>query len=165
MRITSPAVLLLALALAPTLTLTGCKKGDDSAPPEATAAAGSGAGAEEDADDEDEEEEEESPYLDASNFNRKIEDNLPKILACYRDTAGKEADPPTGRVRATVIVDGQGAVKKVTFDDQRSDLKHDGLYACITETVKALTFNISLTGAETPMPYTFDLRKGELLPE
>ncbi|MEZ4452571.1 MAG: hypothetical protein R3B09_24140 [Nannocystaceae bacterium] len=145
------------------LLLAGCKKAEDSAPPvEATAKA---ADADADEADEDDDEEEESPYLDASNFNRKIEENIGQFVGCWQSTAGKEADPPTGRVRTTVVVGGQGDVAKVMFDDQRSDLKHPALYACITEKVKALKFNISLTGGETPMPYTFDLRRGELLPE
>ena len=48
-------------------------------------------------------------------------------------------------------------VKDVTYDAQRSTLKDDPLQACITGKVKAWRFNISLTGADTPMPYTFDL--------
>jgi len=123
-----------------------------------------GAAEEEEEEGDEEAEEEESPYLDVSNFNRKVEEGLGEVVACYRETAGKEASPPTGRVRVTVVVDGDGRAKDVTFDAQRSDLKHEALYTCIKGKVKAWRFNITLTGADSPMPYTFDLRPGQLLP-
>lgn len=106
---------------------------------------------------------EESPYLDSSNFNDAVETHLSEIVACYKDTVGKAADAPTGRVRVTVVVESQGTVKDVSFDAQRSTLKDDKLQACITERVKTWRFNISLTGADTPMPYTFDLSASGLL--
>jgi hypothetical protein len=136
------------------------KKKDEptTTPPERVAAA---AGEEE---EEAEEAEEESPYLDVSNFNQKVEESVGEVVACYNETAGKEASPPTGRVRVTVVVDGDGRAKDVTFDAQRSDLKHEALYACIKGKVKGWRFNITLTGADSPMPYTFDLRSGQLLP-
>ena len=62
-----------------------------------------------------------------------------------------------------VFADSQGQVKDVTYDAQRSTLKDDPLQACITGKVKAWRFNISLTGADTPMPYTFDLSASGLL--
>lgn len=108
-------------------------------------------------------EEEESPYLDVANFNRRVEERAPEIVACYRDTVGSGADAPTGRVKATIIVAGDGSVKKVSFDDQRSTLKHEGLLACIEAKAKDWKFNIVLTGADSPMPYTFDLSPGGLL--
>ncbi len=107
--------------------------------------------------------EEESPYLDAMNFNRKVEENIGEIVTCYRETAGKEADAPKGRVKTTVVVDGDGKVKSVAFDPQRSTLKHEGLLACMEGKIKALRFNITLNGADSPMPYTFDLSDGGLL--
>ena len=139
----------------------GCKREEGATTPPATAAAGGAAEAAED--DEEEAAEEESPYLDASNFNDAVEARVGEIVACYEKTAGKEATPPTGRVRATVVVNGDGKVKDVTFDPQRSDLKHDGLYACMKETIRGWSFNITLTGGDSPMPYTFDLRRGGLL--
>lgn len=103
-------------------------------------------------------EEEESPYLDVMNFNRTVEGHLAEIDACYRETAAKEPGPPTGRVKTTIVVDGDGKVKKVSFDDQRSTLKHAGLNACIESKAKAWRFNITLNGTDTPMPYTFTLQ-------
>jgi hypothetical protein len=87
----------------------------------------------------------------------------PEIVTCYRETVGKPADAPQGRVRVTVVVESQGTVTDVTYDAQRSTLKDDTLQACITDKVKAWRFNISLTGADTPMPYTFDLSANGLL--
>lgn len=106
---------------------------------------------------------EESPYLDSSNFNDQVEKHLPEIVTCYRDTVGKPADAPQGRIRVTVVIEGQGHVKAVTYDAQRSTLKDDTLQACITDKIKTWRFNISLTGADTPMPYTFDLSANGLL--
>mgnify|MGYP000131341893 CR=1 FL=1 len=107
--------------------------------------------------------EEESPYLDAMNFNRVVEAHAGEVVACWRETAGKEAAPAKGRVKTTVVVDGDGRVKSITFDPQRSTLKHEGLFACMEGKLKALKFNITLNGADSPMPYTFDLSDGGLL--
>jgi hypothetical protein len=106
---------------------------------------------------------EESPYLDSSNFNDAVEKHLGEIVGCYRETVGKSADAPQGRVRVTVFIESQGQVEDVTYDAQRSTLKDDKLQACITARVKTWRFNISLTGADTPMPYTFDLSANGLL--
>ena len=150
----------LAVSLALLVAVAACKKEEATQAPEVTPAKTDGA---EGDDDEAEPAAEESPYLDASNFNDAVEARVGEIVACYQATAGKEASAPTGRVRTTVVVDGDGKVKDVTFDPQRSDLKHDGLYACMQETIRGWTFNITLTGGDSPMPYTFDLRKGGLL--
>ena len=151
----------LAVWLAAATLTAGCKRDEGASAPPTTGAEGAAAAAADD--DEEEAEEEESPYLDASNFNDAVEARVGEIVGCYAKTAGKEATPPTGRVRATVVVNGDGKVKDVTFDPQRSDLKHDGLYACMKETIRGWSFNITLTGGDSPMPYTFDLRKGGLL--
>ena len=66
-------------------------------------------------------------------------------------------------IRGGTIIDGDGKVKSVAFDPQRSTLKHDGLFACMEGKIKALKFNITLNGADSPMPYTFDLSDGGLL--
>ena len=141
----------------------GCKKDASEAPP----SGGDAAAPEAAADDEDGELEdpEESPYLDFSNFNDGVDAHLSEVVACYRETAGKEADAPTGRVKSTFTIDGDGAVKGVAFDTQRSTPQHDALNSCIEARAKAWTFNISLTGADTQMPYTFELEPGGLLPE
>ncbi|MCA9659765.1 MAG: AgmX/PglI C-terminal domain-containing protein [Myxococcales bacterium] len=140
----------------------GCKKDESEAPP-----SGGDVAEDDTANDEDGELEdpEESPYLDFSNFNDKVDEHLSEIVACYNETAGKEGDAPTGRVKTTFTIDGDGAVKELKFDDQRSTLQHPGLNKCIEERAKAWTFNISLTGADTQMPYTFELEAGGLLPE
>lgn len=140
----------------------GCKKADTRAPDEAAPQA-EAADPDGEAGAEAEPEEEESPYLDAVNFNRKVEEHAGEIVACYQETAGKEAAPPKGRVKATVVVDGDGRVKAVTFDPQRSTLKHEALFTCMEGKIKALRFNITLNGADSPMPYTFDLSDDGLL--
>ncbi|MCB9700535.1 MAG: AgmX/PglI C-terminal domain-containing protein [Myxococcales bacterium] len=149
----------IALVAVLTLAAFGCKKEESASPPDATAAPS------DPADDEgplaDEAEEEESPYLDVSNFNRVVEEHVPEVVACHQSSAGGE----TGRVKTTFIIDGQGGVKKVTFDEQRSTLQVAALNKCIEEKAASWRFNISLTGGETPMPYTFDLTPGALLPE
>lgn len=137
----------------------GCKKASDAQPPAASSApAEPDASAEAPPPDE-----EDSPYLDVSNFNKKVEEHSGEIVGCYRDILGDGADPPTGRVKSTIVVDGDGRVKAVTFDPQRSTLKHDGLLACMQDKIKGWRFNIVLTGADSPMPYTFDLTEGALL--
>ncbi|MCB9569727.1 MAG: AgmX/PglI C-terminal domain-containing protein [Myxococcales bacterium] len=150
----------IALVAALTLFAVACKKDPASEAPESTAAPAS-----DPEDDEgplaDEAEEEESPYLDVSNFNRVVEEHVPEVVACHQSSAGGE----TGRVKTTFIIDGQGGVKKVTFDEQRSTLQVAALNKCIEEKAASWRFNISLTGGETPMPYTFDLTPGALLPE
>ena len=108
-------------------------------------------------------EEEESPYLDVSNFNDRVAEKLPEIVDCYKTTVATTSDAPTGRVKTTMVIDGDGRVKQVLFDPQRSTLKHEGLQKCIVEMTKRWRFNISLTGADTPMPYTFDLTADGLL--
>lgn len=140
----------------------GCKKDESEAPP-----SGGDVAEDDTANDEDSELEdpEESPYLDFSNFNDRVDEHLSEVVACYDETAGKEADAPTGRVKTTFTIDGDGAVKDIAFDDQRSTLQHAGLNTCIKERAKAWTFNISLTGGDTQMPYTFELEPGGLLPE
>ena len=143
--------LLLAAGLALVLPTAGCKKSSDSTPPE-TADAGEG---DEDDEEGELEELEEDPYLNPSNFITVVEGKMDEIDACYAETAGKEAEKPTGRVKTTVIIDRDGVVKDVTYDDQRSDLKHDGLYACIKETVMKWQFPTSLGELDQPMPYTF----------
>lgn len=151
----------LRLALASVLLLQfGCKKEAASSPPASADAGKEAAPAEAPA----AAEEEESPYLDVANFNREVEAHAGEIVACYKDTAGKAPDAPTGRVKATIVVDGDGKVKKTTFDPQRSTLKHDGLFACMQAKIGAWKFNITLNGADSPMPYTFDLTSGALLP-
>jgi hypothetical protein len=153
----------LRLALASVLLLQiGCKKEAESSPPASADAGEKAAPAEAEAPVA--AEEEESPYLDVANFNRNVEAHAGEIVACYKDTAGKAPDAPTGRVKATIVVDGDGKVKKTTFDPQRSTLKHDGLFACMQEKIGAWKFNITLNGADSPMPYTFDLTSGALLP-
>lgn len=147
------------LALA-SLLLLACKKPPDTAAPEPAAAPDQAATPEPTP----EPEPEESPYLDVSNFNKVVEQHHPEVVACYQDTVGKAQGAPTGRVKTTVLVDGDGRVKKVTFDDQRSTLKDPALNKCIQSRAAAWKFNISLTGADTPMPYTFDLTAGALLP-
>lgn len=134
-----------------------CRPGSD--PPSAEAAGG-GEGQKEAPP---KKEEEESPYLDVANFNRVVEEHASEVVACYRETAGKAEGAPTGRVKTTIVVDGDGKVNKVSFDPQRSTLKHEGLNKCIEEKAKAWRFNITLTGGESPMPYTFDLTEGAML--
>jgi hypothetical protein len=149
------------LALGP-----GCKKQQGSAPPDDAPrgeAADPDGEADEDAPAAAEPAEEESPYLDAMNFNRVVEANIAAVVACWKDTAGKDAAPPKGRIKTTVVVDGDGKVKDVQFDPQRSTLKHDALNACVKQVVSGLKFNITLNGADSPMPYTFDLTDGGLL--
>lgn len=142
----------LALLLG-TLTLAcGCTKGPDDTRPPPEPLPPIDAAAEPRA-----KEEEESPYLDVANFNRTVESHQEEIAACYRDTAGKLPDSPAGRVKTTIVVDGDGKVKDVTFDAQRSTLKHDALDACIKDRAKTWKFNITLNGADSPMPYTFTL--------
>jgi hypothetical protein len=141
--------------------LLACNKQTDTRPPEPAPASTEAPAASAKSDDL--EDPEESPYLDASNFNDAVEKHLPEIVTCYRETVGKPADAPQGRVRVTVVVESQGTVKDVTYDAQRSTLKDNTLQACITDKVKAWRFNISLTGADTPMPYTFDLSANGLL--
>ena len=153
----------LRFALVPVLLLSfACKKDAETSPP-ATAGAGEQTPADAPA-DAPAAEEEESPYLDVANFNKNVEAHAGEIVACYKDTAGKAPDAPTGRVKATIVVDGDGKVKKTTFDPQRSTLKHDALFACMQEKIGAWKFNITLNGADSPMPYTFDLTSGALLP-
>jgi len=106
---------------------------------------------------------EESPYLDVSNFNAMVESHLPEIVACYRETVGKAADAPMGRVKATLVIDADGRVKQTSFDEQRSTLKDPALNTCIQSKAAQWRFNISLTGADTPMPYTFDFSASGLL--
>lgn len=154
------------LALIAALLSTGiaCKKGNDTAPP-ATDSTPNDADADADDDEEGElEDPEESPYLDFSNFNDRVEEHEGEIVACYQETAGKEAEAPTGRVKSTFVIDGDGKVKEIKFDGQRSTLQHDALNKCIEEAGSAWVFNISLTGVDTTMPYTFELESGALLP-
>lgn len=154
MTLRSRALVLLALA-AP----LACNKQPDTTTPEPAAAKP----AEPTDDKESLEDPEESPYLDSSNFNDEVEKHLAEIVTCYRETVGKPADAPQGRVRVTVVIESQGKVTDVTYDAQRSTLKDDKLQACITDKIKTWRFNISLTGADTPMPYTFDLSASGLL--
>lgn len=157
-----------SLVITPLLALAGlltagaaCKKDGEATPPAADAntgetapPAGESAAAPED---------EESPYLDFANFTKRVEEHQPEIVQCYRDTVGSGADAPTGRVKVTIVVAGDGSVKQMTRDDQRSTLKHDALFSCMQSKVKGWKFNIVLTGADSPMPYTFDLSPGGLL--
>ena len=139
----------------------GCKKGDESQTPAAEP------GPEEAADDDEYgalEDPEESPYLDFSNFNDVVEGHQAEIVACYEETAGEDKDAPVGRVKTTFVIDGDGKVTSIQFDEQRSTLSHAGLNACIERVASAWTFNISLTGGDTTMPYTFDFEPGGLLP-
>lgn len=139
----------------------GCKKDGDAQPP---APAPKPAAADGEVQDEPAAaEEEESPYLDVSNFNDRVAEKLPEIVDCYKTTVATTSDAPTGRVKTTMVIDGDGRVKQVLFDPQRSTLKHEGLQKCIVEMTKRWRFNISLTGADTPMPYTFDLTADGLL--
>lgn len=142
------------------LAVFACKKQDTQAPAEDTPQA-EAADPDGEAEAEKPVEEEESPYLDAMNFNRVVEANVGEVVACWKETAGKEG--VKGRVKTTVVVDGDGKVKEVKFDPQRSTLKHDGLFACMEGKIKALKFNITLNGADSPMPYTFDLSDDGLL--
>ncbi len=152
----TPWIVLTALLGLMTL---GCKKAEsETRPPEGEAPA-KDAAAEGDA----LEDPEESPYLDVSNFNAIVESHLPEIVGCYRETAGKAADAPMGRVKATLVIDADGRVKQTSFDAQRSTLKDPALDACIQSKAAMWRFNISLTGAETPMPYTFDFSESGLL--
>jgi len=142
----------------------GCKKQDDARPPEGEPkAAADGEASEPEAAAPAAAEEEESPYLDVSNFNDRVAEKLPEIVDCYKTTVATTSDAPTGRVKTTMVIDGDGRVKQVLFDPQRSTLKHEGLQKCIVEMTKRWRFNISLTGADTPMPYTFDLTADGLL--
>ena len=150
-----------AALLMSVLLLAACKKDADTRPPpQADGAKPTDAATAEPPP----KEEEESPYLDVANFNKAVEGHHPEVVACYDETVGKSPGAPTGRVKTTVLVDGDGKVKKVTFDDQRSTLKDAALNKCIQTRAAAWRFNISLTGADTPMPYTFDLTSGALLP-
>jgi hypothetical protein len=154
MRATSHRVALLAGLLA----ASGCTKKQDTAPPDSAGAASEPA---KPADDALEDPEEESPYLDVSNFNDVVESHLPEVITCYRETAGKTST--TGRVKATFVINADGRAKQVTFDAQRSTLKDPALEACIRGKAAEWKFNISLTGADTPMPYTFDFSESGLL--
>ena len=138
---------LLALGLA--RSLGACKKSETQAPEPTGDEAGEQEGEGE------LEELEEDPYLNPSNFITVVEGHMDEIDACYGETAGKEADAPTGRVRATIVIDRDGVVKDVTYDDQRSDLKHDGLYACIKDAAMKWSFPTSIGELDQPMPYTF----------
>ncbi|HEY0136749.1 MAG TPA: AgmX/PglI C-terminal domain-containing protein [Nannocystis sp.] len=154
----TPLRVTLVIAL---LGLLACKKsgGEQARPPEGdTSEQAADAGSDGKLEDP-----EESPYLDVSNFNAMVESHHPEVVACWRETAGKAADAPKGRVKTTLVIDADGRVKKVDFDAQRSTLKDPALDACIKEKASQWRFNISLTGADTPMPYTFDFSESGLL--
>lgn len=155
----SSVAALAALACVLTADL-GCKRSGEATPPDAAAEPEPG---EETAEAAEEAEEEESPYLDVSNFNKRVEEHSGEIVACYRDTVGDAVDAPTGRVKATIVVAGDGSVKSVGFDPQRSTLQHEGLLACMEDKIKGWRFNIVLTGADSPMPYTFNLTADAML--
>ncbi len=158
MAITRALVTTLVMALlGPCLA---CKKSGSAEPPSSESNAPAKTAS---ADDGKLEDPEESPYLDVSNFNAMVESHHPEIVACYRETAGKAADAPMGRVKTTLVIDADGRVKKTDLDAQRSTLKDPALDACIKEKAAQWRFNISLTGADTPMPYTFDFSEGGLL--
>ena len=152
------------IATQPWIVLTallclGCKKAEsETQPPEGDAPTKTAT-----AEDGALEDPEESPYLDVSNFNAMVESHLPEIVACYRETAGKAADAPMGRVKATLVIDADGRDNQTSFDAQRSTLKDPALDACIQSKAAQWRFNISLTGADTPMPYTFDFSESGLL--
>lgn len=158
MRAALPRLALTAL-VAGLCAGAGCKKQDETRPPGSDAPASTAEPAETNTLDDPEE----SPYLDVSNFNDVVETHLPEIVACYRETVGKAADAPMGRVKTTMVIDADGRVKEVSFDAQRSTLKDPALNACIQGKTAGWKFNISLTGADTPMPYTFDLSESGLL--
>ena len=149
----------LAVVTALVVLAVGCKKQDETRPPGSDAPASTA----EPSEDNSLEDPEESPYLDVSNFNDVVESHLPEVVACYRETVGKAADAPTGRVKTTMVINADGRVKEVGFDAQRSTLKDPALNTCIQGKTAAWKFNISLTGADTPMPYTFDLSESGLL--
>lgn len=153
MRATPHRLVLLAGLLA-----VACTKKQDTAPPD-TAGSASEPAKPDDAAPADPEED--SPYLDVSNFNDVVESHHPEVVACWRDTAGKTST--MGRVKATLVINADGRVKQTTFDAQRSTLKDPALDACIQSKAAEWKFNISLTGADTPMPYTFDFSESGLL--
>lgn len=159
MRAAPPRIALVTALLCVSLG-TACKKTADSAAPGPTSTSPASAP---DADNKPVEDPEESPYLDVSNFNDVVESHLPEIVACYDSTAGKAADAPMGRVKATLVINADGRVKDTSFDAQRSTLKDPALDACIKARAAEWKFNISLTGADTPMPYTFDFSQSGLL--
>ena len=155
MRAASPRIVLLTALLA----AAACKKTEASAAPEPAPTSTPSATDS----DKPVEDPEESPYLDVSNFNDVVESHLPEIVACYDSTTGKAADAPMGRVKATLVINADGRVKDTSFDAQRSTLKDPALDACIKARAAEWKFNISLTGADTPMPYTFDFSQSGLL--
>ncbi len=158
------ALPLIAALISVSLAFVGCKKDGDAQPPESDEAGA--ADGEADGDDEygELEDPEESPYLDFSNFNDRVEEHLPEIVACYQETAGKDPEAPDGRVKTTFVINGDGKVTTIKFDEQRSTLYHPALNECIDRVASEWTFNISLTGGDSTMPYTFDLESGGLLP-
>ncbi len=145
------------------LLASGCRREADSAPPPDDGPPAAAVAPTQDDASDDDSDDEESPYLDVANFNRTVESHHAEVVTCYQTTVGTTNDAPTGRLKTTVQVDSQGRVKDVLFDPQRSTLKDDALYACIRERAKTWKFNITLTGADTPMPYTFDLTASGLL--
>jgi hypothetical protein len=142
---------------------SACKKGSDAQPPP-TAEAEPGDDGDDDDDEGELEDPEESPYLDFSNFNDRVDEHISEIVACYQETAAKDPDAPDGRVKTTFVLNGDGKVTEIKFDEQRSTLFHPALNECIDKVASEWTFNISLTGGDTTMPYTFDLEPGGLLP-
>ncbi len=148
------------IVLALVFLVVGCKKQGETRAPEGAEPVTSTSAKDEGGALEDPEE---SPYLDVSNFNQGVEAHHPEVVVCYRETVGKAADAPMGRVKATLVIDADGRVKQVSFDPQRSTLKDPALLACIQGKTAQWRFNISLTGADTPMPYTFDFSENGLL--
>ena len=155
---------LIAALLSVSLAFVGCKKDSDAQPPVSDEAEAEDGELDDDDDEGELEDPEESPYLDFSNFNDRVEEHLAEIVTCYQETAGKDPEVDAGRVKTTFVINGDGKVTKIKFDEQRSTLYHPALNECIDRVASEWTFNISLTGGDTTMPYTFDLESGGLLP-
>lgn len=136
------------------LALTACKKDGDPKPP-----ADDGGGAAADQDDGDggggDAEDEGPAFLTVDGFEETLQSKGGDVSDCF--VKAKEAKPDLGgKLALDFTVGGDGVVSEVKTQDI-SDIKDDGLNACVLEKAKGWKFPKTKKGDPMTLGYTFTL--------
>lgn len=91
--------------------------------------------------------------------NRVIRVHRAKFRACY-DQASQNTPDLRGKVELTFTILPDGAVKSARVDEGRSDIRDEGMAACLVKVVQAIRFPAASEEVGSTMHYPFDFKPG-----
>ncbi|MCC6647453.1 MAG: AgmX/PglI C-terminal domain-containing protein [Polyangiaceae bacterium] len=93
----------------------------------------------------------------ANDITRVIQRHRDRFRCCY-DVVSRDAPGEKGSFVLDFVLAPDGALKSVTHDKAKSDIKSDAMGACAIEVLRGITFPASKRGKESAVSYPFGFK-------